>query len=315
MQRRPGAWKKLLFNLAFFHAVVQERRKFGPLGWNIRYEFNQSDIECGMSNVLMFLEGGEEIPWDAIEFVVGQINYGGRVTDDNDRRCLMSVLRKFLLPSALDVAYQFTPSGIYYSPASEDATLEDVREYIRQLPSSEEPEVFGMHTNANIQSQLQETRKLLSTILCVQPREGESASGRTPEEIVLDMAASLHASIPRVRAARACVTRFHIFEVNGGDYWDMVQVMDKVKDAKEGLFEKCSSGKLNSLSVVLAQEVDRFNVLTTHMLSTLMDLQKAIKGIVVMSGDLELMFEALLDNKVCTRGQGSTSLGMRTRWL
>lgn len=56
----------------------QERRKFGSLGFNIRYEFNTSDLECSSSTLNMFLSSQDTIPWEALEYVIGQLNYGGR---------------------------------------------------------------------------------------------------------------------------------------------------------------------------------------------------------------------------------------------
>jgi len=117
---KKETWKTLLFSLCFFHAVVQERRKFGPLGWNIRYEFNDSDLDTGSTILKNLLDSNDDIPWDAIRYVIGQITYGGRVTDDWDRRTLITVLANFMKEDVLETGFGFSNSGIYTTPATGD---------------------------------------------------------------------------------------------------------------------------------------------------------------------------------------------------
>ena len=271
-ERNATYWKKLLVALAFFHGITQERRKYGPLGWNIRYEFNTSDVLVAKDVLKMFVQNFEDLPWAAITYITGQVNYGGRVTDDQDRRCLMCILSTYYPGDAVvkDDSYKFSNSGIYYSPTP--GSYQDLMQYLENLPIVDNPEVFGMHDNANIAFQLQETDLIYSTVLSLQPKVGGSTGeqGKSSEDIVDEFAANLEAQMP---------------------------LSLDVERAHSSMFEKLPSGAFRSLDTVLIQEMDRFNRLIKTMKSTLTELRKAIKGLVVMSADLEEMFISFQNNQ------------------
>ncbi|XP_015770017.1 PREDICTED: dynein heavy chain 6, axonemal-like [Acropora digitifera] len=261
-------WRKLVFGICFFHAIIQERKKFGPLGWNIKYEFNDSDRESALDNLKMFLAEGH-IPWDALTFITGQITYGGRVTDAWDQRCLTTILERFFAPSILEEGYKFSSSGIYFPPGFNG--LPDYRDYIDSLPIADEPEIFGMHNNANIAFQTQETNALITAVLEVQPRLASGGSGKTSDEIVYELAESILSKLPAA--------------------------LDMEK-ADKAIFETDVKGRVNSLTTVLGQEVDRFNSLLKVIKNSLQQLQKAIKGLVVMSLELDKVYTNFLNNQV-----------------
>ncbi|RYG67806.1 hypothetical protein EON64_06645 [archaeon] len=54
----------------------------------------------------------DSIPFAALAYLVGECNYGGRVTDDKDRRCIMNILDDFYNPVILSDEYRFSPSGM-----------------------------------------------------------------------------------------------------------------------------------------------------------------------------------------------------------
>jgi dynein heavy chain len=190
-------WRRLQFGLKFFHAIVQERRKFGPLGWNIRYEFNDSDLETSTTITKNMLDIDGDIPWDTLLFVIGHINYGGRVTDDKDRRLILAILEQYVSPQLLDPSYEFSNSGNYKCPPNSDtATTEGFIEFVKGFPLTEAPEVFGMHDNANISFMQQESDKLIGVVLSIQPRESGSGGGKSSEEIVVEIAADQSSRLP-----------------------------------------------------------------------------------------------------------------------
>uniref|UniRef100_A0A9J7X309 Dynein, axonemal, heavy chain 6 n=1 Tax=Cyprinus carpio carpio TaxID=630221 RepID=A0A9J7X309_CYPCA len=150
-------WRKIIFGVCFFHAIIQERKKFGPLGWNIRYEFNDSDRECALLNLNLYCQIGH-IPWDALIYITGEITYGGRVTDAWDQRLPLLFIADFIIfiishfTSSSNQDILFFCVGIYFAPNSDSLT--EYKQYIEDLPLIDDPEVFGMHENANLAFQV-----------------------------------------------------------------------------------------------------------------------------------------------------------------
>uniref|UniRef100_A0A803VXK8 Dynein axonemal heavy chain 3 n=1 Tax=Ficedula albicollis TaxID=59894 RepID=A0A803VXK8_FICAL len=262
--QKPKLWQKMLFGLCFFHAVVQERRNFGPLGWNIPYEFNESDLRISMQQIQMFLNEYEEIPFEALTYLTGECNYGGRVTDDKDRRLLLSLLSIVYNKDIEQEKYMLSAGTDYYIPPH--GPYESYIEYIRSLPITTHPEVFGLHENADITKDNQETNQLFDAVLLTLPREAGGA-GKSPQEVVEDLAQDILSKLP--------------------SSFDMEEVMK----AYPVLYEE-------SMNTVLRQELIRFNRLTEVVQSSLINIGKAIKGQVLMSSELEDVFNSMLMGRV-----------------
>ena len=128
-----------------------------------------------------------------------------------------------------------------------------------------------MHENASIAFELQETRRVMSTVLAMQPRLPALPGSITPDQQAAALAASILDQLPPLLS---------------------------MAEAGPGVFERNQAGQLNSMGVVLGQEMARFNRLGEAMKSSLEELQKGLKGMAAMSQELELMSASLVNNQV-----------------
>jgi len=264
---KPRSFKILLFGFCFFHAVVQDRRKFGPIGWNIAYGFTPEDLQVCRQQLMIFVNQYEDVPYKVLNFLGAKINYGGRVTDDKDKLLISTILQTYICQEAIDdgEGYKYSTSGLYYVPEAE--TVQDFVTYIRQLPLYPMPEAFGLHENCNITCAQDEALKLLTGMQSMVSLGGGGGTGQSAEEVMDNTAASIQDRMPTPFPLDLCEQKFPT-------RYD------------------------ESMNTVVKQECLRYNKLLWCMLSSLKDFRKAIKGLIVMTFELEGVGKSMFVNEV-----------------
>ena len=260
-------YKKLLFCLAWFHSLLLERRKFLALGWNIPYDFNDADFLICENIIAMYVdEYPQETPWDAIRYLIAQANYGGRITDDWDRRLCLVYVNQLFNDDAIETDnFQVCDLQQYYIP--DEGRITSYKDYIAGLPLTDHPVCFGQHPNADVSSMMTNANMVLDTLLALQPRV-VTKGGQSNDEKVLLIAKDLQDRL---------MPEFDMYE------------------AKRALSSRSDPDPLKS---VLLQEIDRYSKLLRAVRTSLLGLDSGIKGLTVITSELENIFDALLVGKV-----------------
>ncbi|KAJ4457120.1 putative Dynein-1-beta heavy chain; flagellar inner arm I1 complex [Paratrimastix pyriformis] len=261
-------YRRLVFSLAFFHSVLLERRKFLSLGFNIPYDFNDGDLDvCQLLLHKYLVASPQQVPWDAIKYLIAEANYGSQPLDLRwDRRLVNVYVKSFFNETVLSQDhYPLSALPTYFIP--DDGPRQGYLTYINSLPTEdlERPELFGQHPNAEIASQVQYTGVLLDTIIDLQPRLGAAAGAAGAGASLTQMASDLLERIP------------------------------------EQIGQSSAPGEITEddpLNTVLQHETERYMKILGAVRRSLGDLIKALAGQVVMSGELEEVAAALTGGRV-----------------
>jgi dynein heavy chain len=75
---------------------------------------------------------------------------------------LIAILSDFYTADIVEDAYRFSPSGKFFAPPRGASSVQETLDFLKeQIPLHVDPELFGLHENANISCALAETNALL----------------------------------------------------------------------------------------------------------------------------------------------------------
>ena len=273
-------YKMLLWNLSLFFSVVLERRRFGTIGFNSPYDWSDPDLHISKTQLLTkFQEIAICDPASfhtkvnaamaALRFLTAEINVGGRVSDGKDRLCVNSLMSAFYADDLKSLGK--TVNDTYGFPSHLSITRENIIEHVTEKwPDNDLPEIYGLDSNAII-FLAQNSGKELSDIMLKMHSHSEGGSAtRSP----------------------SCSTGGELAQINA-----ILNGLPALFD-EEAVNEKYPTNYYQSMNTVLVQECARYNKLLRIMRSTLVNAERVIKGLIIMTKETEGVLDAMRLNQV-----------------
>nr|CAD7430089.1 unnamed protein product [Timema monikensis] len=274
---------RALFALAWFHAVVQERRTFVPQGWAKFYEFSDADLRVSMDILAqLFRAGPARVPWEFVHGLYEGAIYGGHVDNLHDLHVIGSYLREFFNPAVLEQGSQplglsfHIPSSASYKVLFYLLPLSPSRDYIsaiQQLSDTDKPEYFGLPANVERSLQRITSRQVISQLNALtRPVEGVAKFDREEWQLRLAPVLNLWKKLNQSSG--------------------LIQL--KIPDLVE------SSGAKGPLPVpaFVSEEFRGALQLVQHLHKCLAAISKVIRGSHLPSGDTLLAAERIMSQQV-----------------
>eukprot|EP01029_Cantina_marsupialis_P031992 TRINITY_DN941_c0_g1_i4.p1 TRINITY_DN941_c0_g1~~TRINITY_DN941_c0_g1_i4.p1 ORF type:complete len:2679 (+),score=890.45 TRINITY_DN941_c0_g1_i4:109-8145(+) len=264
--------RTVLFALCYFHAVVTERQRFGPIGFNKQYPFSEGDLLAAFDVMKAYMEDCPSVPWKDIKFLFGDILYGGHITNDADRRIANEYLNCWLHDELFENELQLFPflSTLEYAQldgfmvptkSTHAEILNDIDERLEDSAAA-----FGLHPNAEIGFRTLLSTELFSNLKNISPLTGSEGPQRQTKHVV---EATLQDTLELLRDA----------------HLDINSAIADIND-------------LDPIQTVFVQECHDMNKLLVEVTGSLTKLERGLAGREPVDNEMEQITEALYNGEV-----------------
>jgi dynein heavy chain len=262
--------KRCLFTLCIFHTMLLGRKKFGYVGWSRAYPFNTSDLTICGSIIVAYVRDQPETPYADLRYLIGEIMYGGHITDPWDRRMTNNELTVLFTEALTQPGSECIPNFPMPDPARTDYA--GYCRHIEERLPPEDPTMYRLHPNAGIGNLMNATSMLFMDIgmLTMQHSNGGSGSasgggGASIEDAVSELVTEYLAKCP--------------------NQLEISEVRSRIKEETPYI-------------ICLLLECERMNELLFEVRHSLIDLQEGLKGNLDMTKDMEALMGSLFASRV-----------------